>query len=72
MNTTSEDLIQKLSKSISDKGITKKSVCERAGISEATLNRVFGGKVKPTLETFVKLAEASGHEVIIRVKQEEL
>lgn len=72
MSKSSEELIQKLSKSIADKGITKKSVCERAGISEATLNRVFSAKVKPTLETFIKLAEASGHEVIIRVKQEEL
>ena len=70
--TTSDQLIQKLSKSIADKGITKKSVCERAGISEATLNRVFSSRVKPTLETFIKLAEASGHELIIRVKQEEL
>ena len=69
---TSEQLIKKLSKSIQDKGITKKSVCERAGISEATLNRVFTARVKPTLETFVKLAEASGHELILRVKQEEL
>ena len=68
----SEQLIHKLSKSITDKGITKKSVCERAGISEATLNRVFSQRVKPTLETFVKLAEASGHELILRVKQEEL
>jgi len=70
--TTSDQLIQKLSKSIADKGITKKSVCERAGIAEATLNRVFSSRVKPTLETFVKLAEASGHELILRVKQEEL
>jgi len=70
--TSSDQLIQKLSKSIADKGITKKSVCERAGIAEATLNRVFSSRVKPTLETFVKLAEASGHEVVIRVKQEEL
>lgn len=70
--TTSEELIQKLSKSIADKGITKKSVCERAGINEATLNRVFSSRVKPTLETFVKLAEASGHELVLRVKQEEL
>lgn len=70
--TTSDQLIQKLSKSIADKGITKKSVCERAGISEATLNRVFSSRVKPTLETFVKLAEASGHEIVLRVKQEEL
>lgn len=70
--TKSEELIQKLSKSITDKGITKKSVCERAGIAEATLNRVFSSRVKPTLETFVKLAEASGHELILRVKQEEL
>ena len=69
---TSEQLIKKLSKSIQDKGITKKSVCERAGINEATLNRVFTERVKPTLETFVKLAEASGHELILRVKQEEL
>jgi DNA-binding phage protein len=69
---TSEQLIQKLSKSIADKGITKKSVCERAGLSESTLNRVFSYRVKPTLETFVKLAEASGHEVVIRVRQEEL
>ena len=68
----SEQLIKKLSKSIQDKGITKKSVCERAGINEATLNRVFTARVKPTLETFVKLAEASGHELILRVKQEEL
>ena len=67
---TSEQLIQKLSKSIQDKGITKKSVCERAGINEATLNRVFTARVKPTLDTFVKLAEASGHELILRVKQE--
>lgn len=70
--TTSDQLIQKLSKSIADKGITKKSVCERAGISEATLNRVFSNRVKPTLETFVKFAEASGHEIVLRVKQEEL
>ena len=69
---TSEQLIQKLSKSIQDKGITKKSVCERAGINEATLNRLFTARVKPTLDTFVKLAEASGHELILRVKQEEL
>ena len=69
---TSEQLIKKLSKSIQDKGITKKSVCERAGINEATLNRVFTARVKPTLETFVKLAEGSGHELILRVKQEEL
>ena len=69
---TSEQLIQKLSKSIQDKGITKKSVCERAGINEATLNRVFTARVKPTSDTFVKLAEASGHELILRVKQEEL
>lgn len=69
---TSEQLIKKLSKSIQDKGITKKSVCERAGINEATLNRVFTARVKPTLDTFVKLAEASGHELILRVKQEEL
>ncbi len=69
---TSEQLIKKLSKSIQDKGIIKKSVCERAGINEATLNRVFTARVKPTLETFVKLAEASGHELILRVKQEEL
>ena len=69
---TSEQLIQKLSKSIQDNGITKKSVCERAGINEATLNRVFTARVKPTLDTFVKLAEASGHELILRVKQEEL
>ena len=69
---TSEQLIQKLSKSIQDKGITKKSVCERAGINEATLNRVFTARVKPTLETFVKLAEASGHELILRVKEQEL
>ena len=69
---TSEQLIQKLSKSIQDKGITKKSVCERAGINEATLNRVFTARVKPTLDTFVKLTEASGHELILRVKQEEL
>lgn len=69
---TSDQLIKKLSKSIQDKGITKKSVCERAGINEATLNRVFTARVKPTLETFVKLAEASGHELILRVKQEEL
>jgi transcriptional regulator with XRE-family HTH domain len=68
----SERLVQKLSKSIANKGITKKSVCERAGISEATLNRLFSSRVKPTLETFIKLAEASGHELIIRVKQEEL
>lgn len=70
--STSEDLIDKLSKSITDKGIVKKYVCERAGISETTLNRVFAHKVKPTLDTFIKLAEASGHEVIIRVRQEEL
>ena len=69
---TSDQLIKKLSKSIQDKGITKKSVCERAGINEATLNRVFTARVKPTLDTFVKLAEASGHELILRVKQEEL
>ena len=69
---TSEQLIQKLSKSIQDKGITKKSVCERAGINEATLNRVFTARVKPTLDTFVKLAEASGHELILRVKEQEL
>ena len=68
----SEQLVQKLSKSIADKGITKKSVCERAGTSEATLNRVFSSRVKPTLETFIKLAEASGHQLILRVKQEEL
>lgn len=70
--TKSEELIHKLAKSITDKGITKKSVCERAGITESTLNRVFSSRVKPTLETFVKLAEASGHELILRVKQEEL
>lgn len=69
---TSEQLIKKLSKSIQDRGITKKSVCERAGINEATLNRVFTARVKPTLDTFVKLAEASGHELLLRVKQEEL
>ena len=69
---TSEQLIKKLSKSIQDRGVTKKSVCERAGINEATLNRVFTARVKPTLDTFVKLAEASGHELLLRVKQEEL
>lgn len=70
--TKTEELIQKLSKSINDKGITKKGVSDRSGISEPTLHKVLSMKAKPTLETFVKLAEASGHEVVLRVKQEEL
>lgn len=58
--TTDKELTEKLIKSISDKGIQKKGICERAGIAEATL------------ETFTKIVDASEHELILRVKQEEL
>jgi hypothetical protein len=57
---------------IKDELIVTCAQYERAGISEATLNSVFESKVKPMLETFVKLAEASGHELILRIKKEEL
>ncbi len=47
--------IQTLAK---EKGISQKEIAEKTGFTESNVSRMLAGKYPPTLDNFIKLAEA--------------
>lgn len=49
-------------------GLTQKQLSEIAGIRQSNLSRIERGKCLPTLETLMKLAEATGKKLAVEFK----
>ncbi len=54
---------------IMEKGISRATLAERAGISEARLSQLMGSEANPTAKTLARILFALGEEIAISIKK---
>jgi len=62
-------LVEFLKSQAKAKGISESEIARRTGLKQQNVNRLFNFKRPPTLETFIKVADAIDFEVDFKHKQ---
>ena len=63
--TKSVAIIRQLSEIAQKRGLTQQQIADATGLSRATVNRIFGYKFTPKIDTVVLIAGAVGANVVI-------
>lgn len=61
--STRKSLLQSISETAKEKGITQEMLSEKTGFCQSNISRILAGKYPPTLDSFLKLCEAVGVKI---------
>lgn len=62
-------LCQVLKKEAKEKGLTYQQIADITGFSQPNVSKLLNGIYSPTLDNFIKLADAVGVDVILKIKK---
>lgn len=64
-------LIRALIEARARAGLTQEQVAERMGTKQAAIARLEGGRVRPSIKTLRRYAQATGSRVVIRLEDDQ-